>query len=213
MLRRCSAHAPLIAAAIIRSSERIAQLIALEDVDLNVRTCDPSGLTALHYLALREPGTHLPEGTLREETAKCADLLLCDPRIDVNTKDRTKHQRTPLMVAVANGREFMVQKLLQHKDINLGPYINQGYLAVYELRDSHVACLRLLLKDGRVSLNDLNPIGMTALISVVRSGNIACVHALLECAKVDVNVRSSLGYTALHFAAHYGACLHSRPVY
>ena len=159
-----------------------------------MRTRDRIGDTALHLLAWRQ------YDILREETARCVNLLLSDPRTDVNAKDGTAHQRTPLMIAVKWGAETMVRKLLQHKDISLGPRNNQGNLAEYVLRDSYVGCLRLLLKDDRISVNALGWSDYTALIIAVQSANVACVRTLLDCPKVDANIRCARGLTPLFFA-------------
>jgi len=84
------------------------------------------------------------------------EILRNNPTIDVNWGGEDKHQLTPLHGASFNGHDAIVAALLAHPDIDVNRR-DSGWTAFsMACRFGSTSCVRLLLKDPRVKLNEPN---------------------------------------------------------
>lgn len=139
---------------------------------------------------------------LHSEKPSVVELLLKHPYYDINLQT-PKDKYTALMYASKWGFTDIVQKMLQHPQINVNieNYENETalHLACYTQKTDVV---ELLLQYPNIDVNKKNYKNETALYFACDNGNIDIVELLLENPSIDVNVQSrNWGFTALHEAS------------
>ena len=136
------------------------------------------------------------------------------PNIDIDTREESMFEDTPLTLAAYYKRVEIVSLLINHPNmtqelINYGDYIGQTPL--------HCACsksnfnddatfddaadmVKILIDDKRTNINQCNQRGQTALIDAIHEQTKAA-HILIDHPDFDVNIQCNKGQTALHYAA------------
>ncbi|KAL4994938.1 ankyrin repeat-containing domain protein [Aspergillus recurvatus] len=132
--------------------------------------------------------------------------LLQDPRTDPNVQD-TVYDQSPLLWAVEEGNEGVVQLLLAREDIDSNLQDIHGQTALsWAAEKGHYRIVRMLLGQGS-NPNIEDNAGRTPLTWASEYGHVNAVRALLEYHKldnIDVNARDHGGRTALWWAAENG---------
>lgn len=112
----------------------------------------------------------------------CADvvktLLRCDD-LDVNVIDPGHRSRTALMLAAEYGNVKVVEHLLARDDL-LASLRSDKTALMFAAYNDQLEIVMLLLKDPRVSINDQDDFGATALMLAAYSGYTSVVGALLD---------------------------------
>lgn len=148
-------------------------LMNVHDLDINQR--DIFGRTVLHFACFRkQPEANLPE-TERALMMRICSLLVGDPRIEVDAKD--KKGRTPLSVAARAGLNSVVDMLLRNRaNPNLSTHVMRTPL--------HYACLSgytgvvILLLEGGAWLEASDKSGFRAIHFAAHANNFEVVQVL-----------------------------------
>jgi ankyrin repeat protein len=136
------------------------------------------------------------------DSERLIDILLQDPRVDVNPKD--SQGRTPLSIAVLQKRESVVKQLLASPGIFVNAGDKSGYVAL-----SHAATLGLeditvlLLEHDDTEIDAASAAGDTPLHLAARLGRERVVQLLLEKG-CDVDRVNGLGLTPAALARAEG---------
>ncbi|RYP54685.1 hypothetical protein DL768_000621 [Monosporascus sp. mg162] len=177
----------------------VVSLLIGKGADVKARN-DEKWATPLHWAARRGH-----EGTVRRLMEHGAEIAA-----------RDKSGMTALHEAAANGRDGVIQFLLDQIDI--GAEDDQGATPLHwAAAGGHEVATALLLskganaqavdKEGRTALHYAaeakNTSGTNALHRAAKEGDLATMQMLLT-EGVDVNSRDSTGATALHWAAAWG---------
>jgi ankyrin repeat protein len=132
------------------------------------------------------------------------DMLLCDPRIDVNAKSGALNGSdggdSLLGIAAASGELAMVQRLLRNSKIDP----DCGKPLFKAVAQQRWAILQALLADDRIDINGCNDAGESVLMLAVAKGQLDIVKCLLEVASIKVNQVDAQGNNALTIAARNG---------
>lgn len=148
---------------------------------------DEYGKTALHIAV--DLGNH-----------PVVELLLDDPRIDVNCVDQQR-QYTALHLAAENGYADCMQALLR-KGAHVNDTTDRGHTALHLCcKQAFVDCVQLLLAHG-ANVNAQDGEKRTALHAAVSKSpwSLNIVRLLVE-REANVNLADEFGYTCLHVAA------------
>jgi len=102
---------------------------------------------------------------LNGDAKKLAELMRQGPGFDVNMNRNGGNGNTLLYYACEVGsRSAVIPLLLAHPDIDVNVKSTHGYTPFFgACYYGNTSCVRLLLKDSRVKLNDLNTHGSTPL--------------------------------------------------
>lgn len=119
------------------------------------------------------------------------DLLLAQPGVDVNSKDRSL--MTPLILACLHGREKMVLRLLQTGRIELNCADESGWTAIhYAVLWDHSACLEVLRGATGLDWNVRDRRGRSPLLLAAGLGRVDAMewflslpHELLDLTESD----------------------------
>jgi len=103
------------------------------------------------------------------------EIFRKDPTLNVNWRNGG-NGHTALRIAIQNGYDAIASILLAHPDIDANMKSFGGWtpfmFACFERRTS---CVRLLLKDSRVKVNEPNMFGYTPLWYAAAQGNLAII--------------------------------------
>ena len=209
------------AAAATGDFSSVKRLIA-QGVDVDIRT--QQGRTALHvaaghchielvkYLVLEaNADVNAPDEDGDGPLAHCAQAgdpvvarVLLDNGAHVDMAS-AKSELTPLMRAAFNGREEVVNVLIEYDaSLNL---LNCNRESAVHMAVSHKqpTTLAILVSKG-AQLNTLNSLNFTPLHMAAKTDSAACCNILLE-ANVDVRMVDEEGRLALHLAAALNSCM------
>lgn len=134
----------------------------------------------------------------REKSDKVAQLLMADPKTDLEKLDTAGENA--MMLAALNGDIDLVKAL-----IDKGAEVNRkGWAPLhYAASNGHDDIVKLLL-DNSAYIDAGSPNGTTPLMMAARGNYLSTVKVLLD-AGADSRVKNQLGLTALDFAKHYNA--------
>ena len=179
--------------------------ILLSDDRCNINQADDDGRTALMTAAIlvtSEADAH----------ARCTNMLLDHPRIDVNARD--KYLRTALHYACSEdtNSHLGAELLLNDKRCDVNAQDDKGYTAlmyaagcVQSVKDAHAQCITLLLNHPRIDVNARDNYSRTALHTACGEDTKSHLGAelLLNDKRCDVNAQKINGFTALMSAANH----------
>ena len=151
----------------------VAQLLE-EGASVNVTSY--TGSSALHTAALKG-------------NADVMRVLLRRSELDVNVVDPSQHQNA-LMLAAAHGNTTVVECLLSRDDLCPNLRSNKSAL-MFAALENQVDIVALLLKDPRVSIDDQDDLGETALMLAAFCGHTTVVEKLLD-AGADANITDGI---------------------
>jgi len=172
---------PLCEAVIDNNPALVEQLLAVPDIDVNIKTND--GRTPL-YIAISN--SYTKNKTVLKKAIEIIKMLLKAPSIDVN--DTVFDEKiTPLYLAVQLGKLKIVKMLLAYPDVVVD--VNQDTVDVNQ---------------DTVDVNQDTVDGQTPLFRAVISGNTKIVKMLLADPDIDVNQVTTNGETPLIRAASLG---------
>ena len=178
----------------------LQQLVAdLLESTSNVDAQDSLGNTAMMYAALEghhlivadlletgasvnvtcHSGSNVLHGAAVEGRADVVKVLLRRDDLDVNVVDPGQGSRNALMLAAIYGNMRVVEHLLGRGDLR--PNLRSDKTALmFAAFNDQLEIVMLLLKDPRVSINDQDDFGATALMLASLSGHTSVVGALLD---------------------------------
>ena len=165
-------HGKLIDAVISRDMDALADAVSREDLN----EADHDGWTALHIAA-------------REGNTEATQLLLSQPSISVNAKNRWKS--TPLMLAAGSGNLSIIDLLLRHPrtqiDLQAEYY---GRTALIEAAvKGHISVVKALVSNG-ANVNVTDKTGRnSALVEAIKNGHANVATYLLRSGLVDFSDR------------------------
>ena len=113
------------------------------------------------------------------DCAEVMKILLGSAEIDVNVADTSQRSQNALMLAAIRGNVRVVELLLGRKDLRPNLRADKTALMLAALEEQ-LEVVKLLLKDPRVSINDQDDFGATALMLAAYSGCESTVDALLD---------------------------------
>ena len=143
-----------------------AILVQLIEAGASAKIADHNGSSVLHKAALQG----------RTDVVK---ILLTSADLDVNACDPSQGSRNPLMLAAIYGHVGVVEILLKRDD--LLPSLRADRTALmFAATEDQLEIVKLLLKDPRVSINDQDQLGATALMLAAYFGYTSIVEALLD---------------------------------
>ncbi len=143
-----------------------AILVQLIEAGASAKIADHNGSNVLHKAALQG----------RTDVVK---ILLTSADLDVNACDPSQGSRNPLMLAAIYGYMGVVEILLKRDD--LLPSLRADRTALmFAATEDQLEIVKLLLKDPRVSINDQDQLGATALMLAAYFGYTSIVEALLD---------------------------------
>ena len=141
-------------------------VVQLLEAGASVNIAGHSGSNILHRAAL-------------QGRPDIVSILLRRADLDVNVADPSQRFRNALMLAALYGNVRVVELLLERDD--LLPNLRAGKTALmYAAIQDHLEIVKLLLKDRRVSINDRDDFGATALMLAACNGCESIVEALLD---------------------------------
>ena len=125
------------------------------------------------------------------------DKLLCE---GTNPNTTNGRGRTPLMIAVQNSNEELVQCLLKHNaDVNAIWTQCSGTALMIAGASNSVVTFDLLLKAGAdVNIQDI--LGDTILMQVIYNNYQGLANTLLQTGKCQLDICNNSGQTAMHLA-------------
>jgi len=138
----------------------------------------PPRLTQAEYVAFLDTLPVHPSGLSFassegkvEKVEKVKRILMNNPNFDVNWKSETEEVRTALYVACERGYDAIVSILLVHPDINVNLKARSSVIPFLRAcLNGNTSCVRLLLKDSRVKVNEPTSNGYTPLWHAARHG-------------------------------------------
>ena len=172
---------------------KIAQKILEKDVSI-INNQDNDGCTALHTAIYYES---------HHKTSEFTKVLIREgPHIDINLGDRKGN--TPLMLAVREGLDDIVELLLENKaEVHLRNKKGETALLLATKDTVRTAWKTLLQNTKHLNINQGGGVFPTALHKAAELGELETVQQLLEC-DADVNAQGGLYNTALQAAAASG---------
>lgn len=166
---------------------------------LNVNAQDSLGNTPMMYAALEghhlivaklleagasvnftcHSGSNVLHRAAMEGRADVVKVLLRRDDLDVNVIDPSQRSQNALMLAATYGNVRVVEHLLARDDLRVNLRSDKTALMCAASNDQ-LKIVMLLLKDPRVSINDQNDFGATALMLASSFGYTSVVGALLD---------------------------------
>ena len=131
--------------------------------------------------------------------------LLLEAGADVNWKNDTDHDVTPLFCAAHKDHTECVRLLLAAPGIDINQAAQNGYTPlIVAVGMGHTECVRLLLAAPGIDINQAAQDGDTPLNWAAYNGHTECVNLLLAAPGIDVNQTDMFGETPLNRAAQKG---------
>ncbi|EAY08546.1 hypothetical protein TVAG_487730 [Trichomonas vaginalis G3] len=158
-------------------------LLECDRVDLNAK--DDNGYTALLYAC---------------RNASLYDVkLLMSKGEKINPNLKSKKGDFPLKFAVISGNEEIIDKLLEHPNIDVNNRDDEGCTALFHAArlSKSSTILQIMEQSEKADPNLSGSNGFSPLIISVLSGNVDCVKTLLSYERTDVNHKDGNGNTAL----------------
>ncbi|CAD6570009.1 MAG: hypothetical protein ASARMPREDX12_003269 [Alectoria sarmentosa] len=177
---------PLIWAADKGHVPAVKVLLHRQDVDVNaIDNYVPAMTVLLHHQDVDVNAIDNFESTDRPRAAlsyaamhghgRIVELLLEREDIDVNIRDE-RHNMTPLMFAIATGREAVLKILLKHKDIVTDKQYPRGGTALHWASDlGHRGGVQTLLERGDFDADRESKMGETPLSTAASMRNLGVV--------------------------------------
>ena len=137
----------------------------------------------------RYTGSSALHTAVSEDNADVIRVLLRHTDLDVNVVDPSQH-RNALMLAAAHGNTTVVECLLSRDDLCPNLRSNKSAL-MFAAMENQVEVVVLLLKDPRVSIDDQDDFGATALMLAASYGYTTVVEKLLD-AGADANITDGI---------------------
>jgi cytohesin len=181
-------ESPLSQAIISNDQEVLDELLKSNKGYLNY-TCSHSGYTALHLAA-----------SIDNIDTKVVIEKLLAKGANINTKDGTKNQNTPLHLAIDSNNQVAIEVLLEGKDIdvNIQNYRLDTSLHL-AIRKGNRDLIRLLLARKDINTNIGDNELYTPLHLAVKGDNKEAVKLLLSKG-ADINAENESKDTPLHIA-------------
>ena len=124
-------------------------------------------------------GSSILHKTALKGGAEVVEILLGSAEIDINVADPSQRSQNALMLAAIWGNARVVELLLRREDLLPNLRADKSAL-MFAAMDGRLDIVKLLLKDSRVSINDQDDFGATALMLAAYSGDELIVEALLD---------------------------------
>ena len=117
-----------------------------------------------------------------EDRGEVVELLIQDKLLDINAVHRNDHHRTALMLAAQSGYSSIVQRLLQHPEINVNAQDSNGYTALsIAAYNRSITIVKTLLSVPGIDANLVeSSAGQSALMFAVEEETGAMVELLLR---------------------------------
>jgi len=110
------------------------------------------------------------------DAKELAELMRQDPGFDVNMK-LDGEGWTLLHSACFDGERSVIPLLLAHPDIDVNVKNRRGFTPFFFACNGHISCVREMLKDFRVKLNEPCKGGYTPLWRVARHGHLEVIKS------------------------------------
>lgn len=164
---------PLIEAINNENTEKVRELLANPNIDVNVKD--------MGYPALIV--------ALGKRSIDIVKLLLAHPNINVNFED--EYGNIALIKAVYDGNIEAIKELLKHPNIVVNAKdINEDTALSNAIRYGNIEIIKELLKHPKIDVNAKDRLGDTALMSAIQGQNIEIIKELLKHPKIDINYRN-----------------------
>lgn len=124
-------------------------------------------------------GSNVLHRATRQGHADVVDIVLRSAEIDVNVADPSQGSRNALMLAAMYGNVRVVELLLGKDDLSPNWRAEKTALMFAAMYDQ-LEIVKLLLKDPRVSIDDQDNFGATALMLAAYYGCESIIEALLD---------------------------------
>ena len=138
----------------------------LLEAGASVNIIDHNGSNILHSAAL-------------QGHTEVVQILLRRHDLDVNAFDPSQNSRNALMLAAIYGHVRVVELLLGRDDVRPNLQADRTAL-MYAASDDQLEIVKFLLRDPRVSVNERDELGATALMLAAYFGYTMIVEALLD---------------------------------
>ncbi len=132
-------------------------------------------------------------------------LMATYQNLDVRAVDN--YNTTALMLASSEGRQDIVDLLLQHPGVDADKKDTDGYTALMLASiNGHTDVISSLLTSGRADVNADNLFGYTALMFASMNNHMQVVQTILDVStdNVDINAKNSWGQPAYNLAVMNG---------
>ena len=132
--------------------------------------------------------------------------LVNNPNVDVNWRNDADNRNSALYVACEKNHDAVVSILLAHPDIDVNVIYDSGWTPFSLACEGRTSCLRLLLKDSRVKVNEPDLDGYTSLYFVATDGYLDTVKWWIASGKeMDLGKSGDVDKTdAIGGAKKYG---------
>lgn len=170
------------------------QLLKCKSVDINANeTIYKSGSRFSRYTLLIY--------AFKMMAGEIVDLLLKDPRINVNKKYGSQG-KTPLIWALEHKDDELFSKLINHPgiDVNAGKYNTP---LIYATQTCDIDMVKTLLAHTATNVNAIGLHGKSPLIISIglNHKSMEIFTLLMSDPRIDVNIQNDEGFAAIHFAA------------
>lgn len=182
--------------------EEVRRLLQVPGIDVNFQNIE--GDTAL-YLAMNIHGRIF--GYKKRAAKEILDMLLDAKGLNPNNP---LHEELPLVIALKRHDRYALQKLLNHKLIDVNAKDKYGQttfmhaIEKYNKHDPYIAEMKAMFDMILAKEPDINAVdnaGRTALFLAAAGNKSVLVDALLEVPDIDVNIRNRDGDSAMSYAA------------
>ena len=173
---------PLCEAVIDNNPALVEQLLAVKDINVNIKTND--GRTPL-YIAISN--SYTKNKTALKKAIKIIKMLLKAPSIDVN--DIVFDEKiTPLYLAVQLGKLKIVKMLLEEPGVDMNQVTVDGETPLFKaVLSGNTEIVKMLLEENDIDVNQVTTNGETPLIRAAARGYSDIVQMLLNAPNIDID--------------------------